>query len=78
MKVVELHRLPVSFVHVPVQPHDAVEVCLLYTSRAEREEEQGNAYQTGGASSSFFTLTACDKAATNSALLIGGESEETT
>ncbi len=26
--------------------------------RAEREEEQGNAYQTGGASSSFFTLTA--------------------
>ena len=25
MKVVELHRLPVSIVHVPVQPHDAAE-----------------------------------------------------
>ena len=29
MKVVKFHRLPVSFVHVPVQSHDAVEVILL-------------------------------------------------
>ena len=33
MKVVELHRLPVSFVHVPVQPHDAVEVVLLFRTQ---------------------------------------------
>ena|GEM_PF-2722708 len=29
VKVVELHRLPVSFVHAPVQPHDAVKVVFL-------------------------------------------------
>jgi len=29
VKVVEIHRLPISFVHVPVQPHDAVKVVFL-------------------------------------------------
>ncbi len=39
--------------------------------RAEGKEEQGNAYQTGGASSSFFTLTAYEQRGVCRHLLAG-------